>query len=373
MQLRVKVVAHRNTLNRTLMDSNNPHGLNPIMARRRSSGPIAAATSPRGQQLNFESFPDDDGQQERLNSIAQTPDDNGNVICWRRRKRCSNPHCKDPFTGAPHKFKAPEHYLWNCPICGRDRHCRRLVSHPNRGCHHHGGKTPSGWDLPQTKTGDYSKHIQVASLRAEYERLLASEELCSVTDSIALLKARMNEIVAEYGGGASRELLKRMKANRKAYKHQMRRVDPDPAILRQLDRDLDEMVAEGSHAYQVMDDYRGTLRDVIHAIDARDRHVTMERTVITADKAWVLLAHVEETFRVGAEMIVDPINEEYVRRQCELLGADFHSLSRERVQELVQTYLDERHQKKREMLSYASKRFKELAGTGIVPRRRNNA
>ena len=355
------------------MDSNNPYGLNPTMARRRSSGPIAAAASLRGQELNFESFPNDDGQQERLNLIAQTPDDNNNVLCWRRRKQCSNPHCLNPATAKNYRFKASEYDLWNCPMCGHDRHCRRLVPHPNRGCHQHGGNTPNGWDLPQTKTGEYSKHIQVASLRADYERLLASRDLCSLDDSIALLKARLNEIVAEYGDGVSRKLLQRMRENRQSYKREMRQVTPDPMLLRQMDKELDQMIAEGSKAYAVMNDYRVTLRGVIDAIDARDRHVTMERSVITADKAWVLLAHVEETFRVGAQMIVDPINEDYVHRQCEILGVDFHSLPRERVQQLVQTYLDERHQEKRKMLSFASKRFRELAGTGIVPGRRNDA
>ncbi len=334
---------------------------------KHSGGQKAAAASSRGQALAFESFPDTPAERERLDAISQTPDDNGNVYCWRRRRRCSNPDCRDPETLTPHKFKEAEHALWNCPICGRDRHCRRLTSLPNRGCHQHGGATPTGWDLPQTKSGEFSKHLKL-ELRADFERMLSSESLMSLEESIAFLKMRMNEIVAEYGGGASRALLKQMKENRAEYKRQMRQDEPDPALLRQLDRDLDKMIAEGSRAYTVMHDFTTTLGHTTRAIDARDRHVQNERMMITSDKAWVLLAHTEETFRVGAEMVLEMQPGEalaFVKEMNGLLEACPDDGARQvTAQETMRAYLST---KKRALLSYASKRFTELAGSGLVP------
>jgi len=348
------------------MSSENPHDIK----RQRSGGYIAAAASERGRALDFWSFSEQPDEREHLDAISQTADDNGNVLCWRRRRGCSNSDCRDPRTQAPSKFKASDHDLWNCPICGRDRHCRALVPAPNRGCYHHGGKTPVGWDLPQTKDGEYSKHLRLEPLREEYERMLDSKKLSSLSDDIALLKARIKEIVGQYGGGASRELLQQMKKNRADYKAQMRLREPNPVLLRQLDRDLDKMIAEGSHAYQVMADYGKSVDRLMRLIDARDRHVEKARLTITADKAWVMLAHVEETFRVGAEKLVQDIGEDHVRRQCELLGVDFHTLSHERVQELIQVYRDEQQKKRREMLAYASERFRELSQTGVWKGRR---
>jgi len=348
------------------MSSENPHDIK----RQRSSGYVAAAASERGRALDFWSSPEQPDERERLDAIAQTPDDNGNVLCWRRRRGCSNPDCRDPRTQASYKFKASDHDLWNCPVCGRDRHCRALVPAPNRGCRHHGGKTPVGRELPQTKDGEFSKHLRLEPLRGEYGRMLDSEKLSSLTEELAFLKVRIREVVGEYGGGASRELLQQMKKNRADHKAQMRLHEPNPVLLRQLDRDLDKMIAEGSEGYQVMDDYSKTLTDVIRTIDARDRHFEKARLMITADKAWVMLAHVEETFRVGAEKLVQDIGEDHVRRQCELLGVDFHTLSHERVQELIQVYRDEQQKKKREMLAYASERFRELSQTGVWKGRR---
>jgi hypothetical protein len=350
------------------MDANNPLVSKPS----RPNQFTVAADSPRGQALAAWSFPNDNAARERLDAIAQTPDDNGKVLCWRRRRQCTNKECCDPNTLAPHQFTKAERDLWNCPICGRDRHCRRLVRLPNRGCYQHGGKTPNGWDLPQTKSGEHSKHLRLGPMRADYERLLASDQLHSVDDSIALLKAHLNEIVAQYGDGISRKFLKEMEQNRAEYKKQLRLQKPDPVELRRLDQDLDAMIAEGSRAYAISKDFRDTAHRISKLIADHDRHVQMERSIITADKAWVMLSHIDETFRVGAELIVDVVDEKFVKCQCDILGVDFSTLSPERVQELKQLYNKERQKEKRKLLAYASNRFGELAESGIVPRPRRS-
>lgn len=359
------------------MDAFNPDGCRSTFEdeanRPASNGSLRRRATPQGQALAFRSFATDPEEQERLNALSQTPDEKGNVVCWKAKKRCSNPDCLDPKTEKPHKFSAAEHDLWNCPRCGQDRHCRNLIRLPNRGCHLHGGKTPTGFALPQTKTGEHSRHLRVNTLKADYERMMNSESLYGTDDRIALLKAFLNVIIAEYKGGASRALLARMKANRRAYKTELRRDNPDPLLLRELDQELDGFIQEGSKDYQVFDEYRLVSRDVTRLIAARDQHVQLEQLVITSDRAWVMLAHVEETFRVGAELIVDVIDEDYVRRQCEILGMEFASLSCQRVQELMQAFRNERQKEKRQMLTYASGRFGELAGTAITPKARNRS
>jgi hypothetical protein len=113
-----------------------------------------------------------------------------------------------------------------------------LVALPNVGCHHHGGASLADWNLPQTKTGEHCKHIQVKSLRENFERIHASASLLSVEEHIALLQALLMETVKQFGGGMSHALLKEMKENRRQYKQEMRRRDPDPMILRELDQEL---------------------------------------------------------------------------------------------------------------------------------------
>lgn len=59
---------------------------------------------------------------------------------------------------------------------------------PNGKCRIHGGKTPTGIALPQTKTGRYSKYLPKA-LTEQYEQSLADSELLSIRQDIALIDA----------------------------------------------------------------------------------------------------------------------------------------------------------------------------------------
>lgn len=58
----------------------------------------------------------------------------------------------------------------------------------NGRCRIHGGKTPNGIGLPQTKTGRYSKYLPKA-LNEQYQRSLSDDELLSIRQDIALVDA----------------------------------------------------------------------------------------------------------------------------------------------------------------------------------------
>lgn len=58
----------------------------------------------------------------------------------------------------------------------------------NGRCRIHGGKTPSGIALPQTKTGRYSKYLPKA-LNEQYRRSVSDTELLSIREDIALVDA----------------------------------------------------------------------------------------------------------------------------------------------------------------------------------------
>jgi len=216
--------------------------------------------------LELWSYPTEPDRRAEVDDCAQTPDKHGQVLCWRRRSRCNNPDCQDPrtglphhYTGLPHRYSGEERELWNCPVCKKDRHCRKRVTPPNRGCCKHGGKSPTGYDHPRTKTGEYSKYIQNDSLRAAYEETLASPALLSIEEHIALLYAQVKEVTRNFDGGVSRELLKQMKTNRNAHKKEIKREEPDPLALQRLDRDLYDMTTKGAEEYHVRNEWAAWL------------------------------------------------------------------------------------------------------------------
>jgi hypothetical protein len=59
-----------------------------------------------------------------------------------------------------------------------------------------------------------------------------------------------------------------------------------------------------------MQDYGRLIDRLVRLIAAHDKHVNVERETISADKAWAMLALVEETFRIGMEMMVEVTDED---------------------------------------------------------------
>jgi hypothetical protein len=66
----------------------------------------------------------------------------------------------------------------------------------------HGGKTPTGFGLPQTKTGRYSRLLPLR-LAQRYEEARANQDLLSVRDDLAVAEARLGELLQRLDTGES--------------------------------------------------------------------------------------------------------------------------------------------------------------------------
>ena len=76
---------------------------------------------------------------------------------------------------------------------------------PMRGktvCRHHGGKTPTGYGLPQTKHGKYSKVLPVR-MAQRYEEAKENQKLWSLRDDLAVCEARLADLFARLDTGES--------------------------------------------------------------------------------------------------------------------------------------------------------------------------
>lgn len=68
-------------------------------------------------------------------------------------------------------------------------------------CYMHGGKTPRGAMLPQTKHGKFSKDLPT-HLLADYEDERSDPELLNLSDSIAVIRARYRELFRQMETGS---------------------------------------------------------------------------------------------------------------------------------------------------------------------------
>lgn len=71
-------------------------------------------------------------------------------------------------------------------------------------CYHHGGRTPRGIALPQTKTGRYSKDLPTR-LAARYQEAVTDPDLLHLDHEIAVLDSRVGEMIAALDGSGATE------------------------------------------------------------------------------------------------------------------------------------------------------------------------
>jgi hypothetical protein len=80
--------------------------------------------------------------------------------------------------------------------------CQRPSMAGREVCYHHGGKTPRGPALPQFKTGRYSKLLP-SRLASTYRRAARDPELLAMRQDIALVDARLGEVLGKIDTGES--------------------------------------------------------------------------------------------------------------------------------------------------------------------------
>lgn len=104
------------------------------------------------------------------------------------------------------------------PICGAKKRdgkpCSQLRIMPNGRCRQHGGATPSGPASPHYKDGRYSR-VLPTRMAADYQAAQADPDLLSVRNDIALIDARLADVLARVDTGEAGAL---WTAARDAYK-----------------------------------------------------------------------------------------------------------------------------------------------------------
>ena len=101
----------------------------------------------------------------------------------------------------------------NNRLCGAKTRSATKCKNPamaNGRCRMHGGLTPRGTDLPQFKTGRYSKALP-DRLFEKYEIALADEERHDLRDEIALAETKIDDILGRIEHGESGELWLRLR------------------------------------------------------------------------------------------------------------------------------------------------------------------
>lgn len=138
---------------------------------------------------------------------------------------------------------------------------------PNGRCRMHGGSTPTGLGLPQTKSGRYSRDLPTR-LAARYEQSRTDAELLDLREEVSLTDARLADLLAKVDTGESGA---KWKALRKTHNELMEAIlGGDSTKLMAVVRVMGRMVDEGTHDADLWD-------EIFTAVEQRRRLVESER------------------------------------------------------------------------------------------------
>jgi hypothetical protein len=124
--------------------------------------------------------------------------------------------------------------------------CRKDAMRSKTVCAIHGGKTPTGYGLPQTTLGRYSKVIPLR-LAARYEEARTNKDLLSVRDDIALAESRLADLFSRVDSGESGAIWQALGAALEAFHRAM--TGNDLAAMQGHLATMRRLIAKGADDY----------------------------------------------------------------------------------------------------------------------------
>lgn len=162
------------------------------------------------------------------------------------------------------------------PVRGRER------------CRMHGGSTPTGFGLPQTKTGRWSKDLPTR-LAARYEAALADGKLLELRNELAVIDARLGELLGALESGEAGAVWKDLTKARAEFNDPAKRMD---ALRTMLD-----LIERGAEEWQRWEDVFRTIERRARIAESERRRLVEAQQMVSAEQVNVLVAALIATVR----------------------------------------------------------------------------
>ena len=172
--------------------------------------------------------------------------------------------------------------------------CQRPAMHGKTVCYHHGGKTPRGHALPQTTHGRYSKDLPTR-LAARYQASQIDPDLLNLNAEIALMDARLADLLRRVDTGESGQLWRDLKATYAAMEDAQRA--KDFAAVARLLSELGALIRHGHSDYAAWADVRTLVDQRRRLVEAERKRLTEMQQLITAEQAMMLVTRLSSAVR----------------------------------------------------------------------------
>jgi hypothetical protein len=155
----------------------------------------------------------------------------------------------------------------------------------NGRCRIHGGTTPHGFALPQTKTGEHSRYLPTR-LAERYEEMLSDPELLTLWREVALLRTRLAELLGKLDDGGGR--VAHIRGAYTALCQAMAAQDRQAAEA--AFDDLDRAINAAHSEYVIWEKINKTIRLLTRTTEAERRRLVKAEYVVTMDEAMIFVA-----------------------------------------------------------------------------------
>ena len=161
-------------------------------------------------------------------------------------------------------------------------------------CHIHGGKSLSGPASPSFKTGRYSKFLP-SRLADRYQEARTDDELLSLREEIALLDARMADLLGQVSTGEAGEHWRKLNDLYQFILRAGRSKDTE-GLNTGMAR-MGTVLREAKDSYETWDEVGKLLEQRRRLVESERRRYVEMQQVITADRAMLLISALVDIVR----------------------------------------------------------------------------
>ncbi len=165
--------------------------------------------------------------------------------------------------------------------------CRDHAMKGRTTCYHHGGSTPRGFALPQTKTGRHSKDLPTR-LAGRYTASRNDPDLLNLSEEIALTDAFIEDARRGLDHGESGRLFTELKAAWDALTAAQRAKDSDG--VSQAIGEIGTLIRHGVAAYAARNEAADLIERRRKLVDSEGKRRVAMQDTITSEKAMLLIS-----------------------------------------------------------------------------------
>ncbi len=184
---------------------------------------------------------------------------------------------------------------------GEPQRCGRHAMKGRNVCWVHGGSTPRGFALPQTKDGRHSRDLPTR-LAARYEASRTDPDLLNLTEEIALTDTFIEDARRGLDHGESGRLFRELKMVWDAFSDASR--DKDTARMQQAMAEIGALIRQGVGAYAARDETMGLVERRRRLVESEQKRRVAMQDMITSEQAMVLISRVLSAVKLHVD---DPL------------------------------------------------------------------